>query len=198
MKYDFIEIGTSDFDTEIQNCDDNKQGLSIEPLKHYLDALPDKKNVTKVNAAVSNYNGFVDVYYLNEETIKKFNLPNYVKGQNSIGNPHPKILNWFKNGLRNEDISKKSVPVINFETIITKYNVESLDLLKIDTEGHDCIIMEDYLNYVVNKPNLLAKKIIFESNILSDKNLVDSIIQKCVSLGYSIISTGENTILTKE
>jgi len=198
MKYDFIEIGTSDFDTEIQNCDDNKQGLSIEPLKHYLDALPDKKNVTKINAAVSNYNGFVDVYYLNEETIKKFNLPNYVKGQNSIGNPHPEILNWFKNGLRNEDISKKSVPVINFETIITKYNVESLDLLKIDTEGHDCIIMEDYLNYVVNKPNLLAKKIIFESNILSDKNLVDSIIQKCVSLGYSIISTGENTILTKE
>lgn len=198
MKYDFIEIGTSDFDTEIQNCDDNKQGLSIEPLKHYLDALPDKKNVTKVNAAVSNYNGFVYVYYLNEETIKKFNLPSYVKGQNSIGNPHPEILNWFKNGLRNEDISKKSVPVINFETIITKYNVESLDLLKIDTEGHDCTIMEDYLNYVVNKPNLLAKKIIFESNILSDKNLVDSIIQKCVSLGYSIISTGENTILTKE
>jgi hypothetical protein len=35
MKYDFIEIGTSDFDTEIENCDDNKKGLSIEPVKIY-------------------------------------------------------------------------------------------------------------------------------------------------------------------
>jgi len=197
MKYDFIEIGTSDFDTEIENCDDNKKGLSIEPVKIYLDGLPDKKNVTKINAAVSNYNGFVDVYYLNEETIKKFNLPSYVKGQNSIGNPHPEILKYFKNGLINEYISKKSVPVINFETIITNYNVESLDLLKIDTEGHDCVIMEDYLKYVGDKPSLLAKKIIFESNVLSDKNSVDSVIQKCVSLGYVVVSTGENTILTK-
>lgn len=197
MKYDFIEIGTSDFDTEIQNCGDDKIGLSIEPLIHYLDNLPNKKNVTKVNAAVSNYNGFVDVYYLNEETIKKFNLPDYVKGQNSIGNPHPEILNWFKHGLRNEDISKKTVPVINFETIITKYNVESLELLKVDTEGHDCTIMENYLDYASNNHNLLAKKIIFESNSLSNQTSVNLIINKCVLLGYTIINTGENTILTK-
>lgn len=197
MKYDFIEIGTSDFDTEIQNCDDDKIGLSIEPLIHYLDNLPNKKNVTKVNAAVSNYNGFVDIYYLNEEIIKKFDLPDYVKGQNSIGNPHPEILHWFVRGLTNEDISKKNVPVINFETIIKKYNVESLELLKVDTEGHDCIIMEDYLGYVSNNHNLLAKKIIFESNILSNQASVNSIINKCVSLGYTIVKTGENTILTK-
>ena len=197
MKYDFIEIGTSDFDTEIQNCDDDKIGLSIEPLIHYLDNLPNKKNVTKVNAAVSNYNGFVDIYYLNEEIIKKFDLPDYVKGQNSIGNPHPEILHWFVRGLTNEDISKKNVPVINFETIIKKYNVESLELLKVDTEGHDCIIMEDYLGYVFNNHNLLAKKIIFESNILSNQASVNSIINKCVSLGYTIVKTGENTILTK-
>lgn len=197
MKYDFIEIGTSDFDTEIQNCDDDKIGLSIEPLIHYLDNLPNKKNVTKVNAAVSNYNGFVDIYYLNEEIIKKFDLPDYVKGQNSIGNPHPEILHWFVRGLTNEDISKKNVPVINFETIFKKYNVESLELLKVDTEGHDCIIMEDYLGYVSNNHNLLAKKIIFESNILSNQASVNSIINKCVSLGYTIVKTGENTILTK-
>ena len=197
MKYDFIEIGTSDFDTEIQNCDDDKIGLSIEPLIHYLDNLPNKKNVTKVNAAVSNYNGFVDIYYLNEEIIKKFDLPDYVKGQNSIGNPHPEILHWFVRGLTNEDISKKNVPVINFETIIKKYNVESLELLKVDTEGHDCIIMEDYLGYVSNNHNLLAKKIIFESNILSNQASVNSIINKCVSLGYTIVKIGENTILTK-
>lgn len=42
--YDFIEIGTSDFDTYIQdkkyiNC----KGLSIEPVKYYLNKLPNRK-----------------------------------------------------------------------------------------------------------------------------------------------------------
>lgn len=122
-------------------------------------------------------------------------MPDYVKGQNSIGSPHPEVFNWFKLGLTNQDISKKNVPVINFETIIKKYNVESLELLKVDTEGHDCIIMENYLEYVSSNRNLLAKKIIFESNILSNQASVNLIIDKCVSLGYSIVNTGENTFL---
>lgn len=33
---DFIEIGTSDFETEIQNANDNTIGFSIEPLPFYL------------------------------------------------------------------------------------------------------------------------------------------------------------------
>ena len=36
MKYDFIEIGTSDFGTLIQSST-NEIGISIEPLKIYLD-----------------------------------------------------------------------------------------------------------------------------------------------------------------
>ena len=38
MDYDFIEIGTSDFNTCIQTCKDSEIGLSIEPLKIYIDA----------------------------------------------------------------------------------------------------------------------------------------------------------------
>lgn len=197
MRYDFIEIGTSDFDTEIQNCDDDKIGLSIEAIDYYLERLPNKKNVIKVNAAVSNYLGEVDVYFLNDETIKKFNLPHYVKGQNTIGSPHPEILKWDKIGLTINDISKKKVKVINFETIIKEYGITSIGLLKIDTEGHDCIIMEDYLSFVESKKELLADNIIFESNSLSNQNMVKSIIDKCVSLGYEIIKTGENTVLKK-
>jgi hypothetical protein len=32
MKYDFIEIGTSNFDTLIEAADDTTVGLSIEPV----------------------------------------------------------------------------------------------------------------------------------------------------------------------
>jgi hypothetical protein len=45
--YDFIEIGTSDFDTLIETSDDKTVGLSIEPIKYYLDRLPERKNVKK-------------------------------------------------------------------------------------------------------------------------------------------------------
>ena len=39
---DFLEIGTADFDTEIEKADNNTRGFSIEPLKIYLDKLPEK------------------------------------------------------------------------------------------------------------------------------------------------------------
>ena len=54
IHYDFIEIGTSDFHTLIESATDKTIGLSIEPIKTYLDRLPNKENVFKVQAAVSD------------------------------------------------------------------------------------------------------------------------------------------------
>ena len=64
MKYDFIEIGTSDFDTLIQSSNTTTKGISIEPLKFYLDNLPNNDNIIKSNYAVSNFNGKIDIYYV--------------------------------------------------------------------------------------------------------------------------------------
>ena len=73
MHYDFVEIGTSDFNTILQR-ENSGIGLSIEPLKVYLDRLPDKVGVTKVNCAISDFDGSVDVYWIDPEDIKKYNL----------------------------------------------------------------------------------------------------------------------------
>ncbi len=67
--YNYIEIWTSDFDTEIKK-DNNNHGISIEPIKYYYDKLTIKKNSTKLNIAISNYIGKCYVYYLSEDTIK--------------------------------------------------------------------------------------------------------------------------------
>ena len=48
MKYDFIEIGTSDFDTLIESTQ-GKIGITIEPLLFYLENLPKNPSVIKVN-----------------------------------------------------------------------------------------------------------------------------------------------------
>ena len=60
MKYDFIEIGTSDFDTLLETTT-NKIGISIEPLKFYLDSLPNNDKVIKVNWQDEE----LDIYYKN-------------------------------------------------------------------------------------------------------------------------------------
>jgi FkbM family methyltransferase len=197
MKYDFIEIGTSDFETELQKSDDETFGISIEPIKYYLDRLPNKKNILKVNAAVSNRTGTVEVFYIPEETIKKFGLPDYVKGQNSIGSPHPETLKWDHLGVTINDITSETVEVLNFETIVKNYNVDSIGFLKIDTEGHDCVIINDYIDFCLANTNLIADKIMFESNILTNSNIIYNTIKRCIELGYKLITTGENTVLSK-
>lgn len=68
VDYDFIEIGTSDFDTLIQSCPHKDRGLCVEPLSFYLDRLPNKPNVRKVHAAISDKDGEIEIFFLPPET----------------------------------------------------------------------------------------------------------------------------------
>ncbi len=52
MRYDFIEIGTSDFRTEIARAKGRK-GLSVDIIQEYLDNLPNPSTVTKACLGVS-------------------------------------------------------------------------------------------------------------------------------------------------
>ena len=69
--YDFIEIGTANFDTLIESVDEGITGISIEPLTCYLDQLPNRNDVVKVNAALSDVDGTADIYYIDQSTIEK-------------------------------------------------------------------------------------------------------------------------------
>jgi hypothetical protein len=188
--FNFIEIGTSDFGTLIQYCNDNDIGLSVEPLQFYLDKLPNKKNVKKINAAISNNNSSIDIYYVEPDTIIKSNLPWFIKGCNSIGQPHPVTKHHIKVlGLDEAEIVKKQhVIVKDIQTLFTENDVESIDHLKIDTEGHDCIILQNYLDYCNKHTNLFAKKITFEANFLTKKEDQDIIINQFYDVGYSLES----------
>lgn len=198
MHYKFIEIGTSDFETEIETCGENDVGLSVEPIKKYLDNLPNKKMVTKVNCAVSDHDSKIKIYYVSEENIKKYNFPNFLRGCNSINKPHP-VTKGFVFGIYVPDelIDSVEVAVKSVRTLFQEYNVESLEYLKVDTEGHDNVIVNNYYDLCLENEKLFANKILFESNPLADKNEVQKIIQKFTEKGYTLVSSGEDTILTK-
>ena len=181
--FDFIEIGTSDFES-LSIETPHKRGLLVEPLKFYLDNLPNNNNQIKANYALSDKNGKIKIFYVKPEDIIKHNLPNWVRGCNSIDKPHPSIKKLLGDNHDNI-IQVDTVKCITWEKLIKEFNIKSIDYLKIDTEGHDYIILTEYLKICNSYPNLLASKIVFENNSLSDKGEILDLINKFKALGYN-------------
>lgn len=192
MHYDFVEIGTCDFDTLLEN-NNFKTGLQIEPLRFYLDRLPDREGVIKVNCAISDKDSIVDVYWIDPKDIEQYQLPYWLRGCNSIITPHPtaqaelsvrNLLHLYK---------KEKCESITWSTLIKRYQIKSITCLKIDTEGHDCLILNDILKSGLK---VLPDEIIFESNALSDLSKVEKIISDFKLFNYDVLyQNPDNTCL---
>jgi hypothetical protein len=183
MKYNFLEIGTSDFNTLIETAKDDEIGMSVEPILEYLDKLPNKKNVIKLNCAVGveNCKDTVEIFFIPEETILSKNLPNWLKGCNSIEKMHPQHI---KLGLT-DLVSKKIIKQISIIELFEDYQIYPLDHLKIDTEGLDCDLLLSLSKFLKdltaeNHP----KRITFEVNSLTDKEKLSMVLDCYKNLGY--------------
>ncbi len=193
IDYDFIEIGTSNFDTLIQSADDNTKGISVDAVKYYIDQLPDKLNVKKINVGISNVKSSVNVYYIPEAIIDANNLPHWFKGCNCINNYHPLHIEHNVSHL----CKIEKVNVIPTYELFYQNNVRNVKYLKIDTEGHDCIILKTLFHYIKNLPNIFyPNKIQFETNEHAIYIDVDEIIQLYCSIGYKLEYKGYDTIIT--
>jgi len=198
MNYDFIEVGTSDFETHIQNARDETVGLSIEPIQYYLDRLPNKENVKKLNCAVS-FDGIAGrdkVYYVPHETIIRHGLPHWIRGCNSIGDYHYQ----HKQHNLQELVQTIDIDCIPLSEIFEEYDVDKLTVLKIDTEGGDCKILKSFLPFLQERDkDKWPVWIEFETNILTPKEIVDETIEMYIDLGYKVARRGvgeQNSILT--
>ena len=185
MLYDFIEIGTSDFHALIENADDNTKGLSIEPIQMYLDNLPNRKNVKKLCLGISNCNKNEKVFYVKPENIEKYGLPYWLRGCNSISKPHYQHLNLL-NGDMLHILESQDIEIITTKMMIERYDIEGVKYLKVDTEGHDCVILLDYIKNCRLNPSLFPDEILFESNILSSKEDQEKVISEFQEHGYDV------------
>jgi len=183
IDYDFIEIGTSDFRTLIEECDHSAIGLTIEPLDFYLDKLPEKPNVQKINAAVSLDNKRREsiIYYMPPEVIEEHDLPFWWKGCSRIDEMHPDAIRFKKEHLY---VSKK-IPQIPIGELFDQYNVGAVDFLKIDVEGGDHQILHHLFSYLTDKETrYYPKRIMFEHKH-SKPLLVNKVCELYASIGYS-------------
>lgn len=170
MIVDIVEIGTSDFRTEAGKLN----GLFIEPITEYFNRLPECR---KENVAVSNYEGEIDIYYIPSKVIDDKKLPQWLRGCNSVDHVHPTIISTGNQRY----CVKNTVPVTRIKTLLDKYGITDIKTLKIDTEGHDYIILNDFLNSCDIKP----RKIQFENNSLSDQKETLKLCKRLHQLGYT-------------
>jgi len=183
MHYDFIEIGTSDFDSLVESCNDEAVGLCVEPVRVHLDKLPSKPNVSKVCAAISIHNirGSCNVFFVPPDVIADHGLPEWLKGCNSIGKRH---LQHNVLGIEHL-VSIETVREMPIFDLLLEHEVTSIDVLKIDTEGGDCQILMWFFVSIVNNHKLSPRRIIFEKNILTNEADFTAVIQLYSAIGYT-------------
>jgi FkbM family methyltransferase len=205
MKYDFIEIGTSDFRTLAHTV--NGRGISVEPVKAYFDNLPDRPDLTRINAGISNENRMAVFYYCKPDVVVAKKLPTWLRGCNSIDIPHPSVVKYCKeNGVDfNELVDIDEFQCITLEQLFQDHKVEEVAFLKIDTEGHDYVIMSSLFNLM--KADIdgtykcpLIRKIQYESNALLNDEQRNELLVAAEDIGYSwrtkVERGNEDTILT--
>lgn len=168
-----VEIGTCDFETEAGRSD----GLFIEPVKYYFDRLPPCR---KENVAVSNYTGEIDIYYVDPDEIAARGLATWLRGCNSVARPH------FQHArLPPEIVRKDTVPVVRIKSLLDKHQITEIDTLKIDTEGHDAVILNDFLDTCSIRPT----DIMFENNGLVPRDDIARLAGRLQTLGYAVTIT---------
>lgn len=187
MFLDFVEIGTSDFNTLIERADDSTAGLSIDPIQLYLDRLPSPRNCIKLAAAISDRDGETVAYYVSPENIAAHGLPDWLRGCNSIGAPHPTVTALLaQHGLAQEQVvTRQPIPCLRLQTVLENLGASGMYFLKTDTEGHDTVILNDFFDHADRA--LWPHQLLFETNILSGQGAVHALIARLITTGYDIV-----------
>lgn len=187
MTYNYIEIGTADFRYLAGSAPG--PGISIEPVKHYLDRLPTAKDCIKLNAAITEQSGTAQVWYMPESVIEAYNLPKWVKGCNSMHEPHPTIKDRFADLIT--EMHAYEVQTITAADLCNDYNVSRIRHLKVDAEGYDAFIVMEFL-----KVKLRIDKITLEVNELADKRELTKLHQMLIQRNYTVKGVKSDWVCT--
>lgn len=197
--FDFIEIGSADFDTLIEAVNDEVRGITVEPMSEYFNRLPNKKNVVKVQAAISDKDGSDLIYYVDESKIKEYNLPEWTSGSNSLGQPHPFLTKFYSEDFYRDLVETREVKTITFQTLVSTYNVQKVRLLKIDAEGHDHVILKGYLEVCEKNPALLAETIHCEyDKLISNVEEMDKVLKEFEKYYHVVKGKNDCSMTTKQ
>tara|TARA_Y100000114_G_scaffold145033_1_gene154245 strand:- start:241 stop:828 length:588 start_codon:yes stop_codon:yes gene_type:complete len=152
MKY-FVEIGTCDFDTNIQLIESgNWQGIMCEPshyyrsnLKRIIQNTPNIENLIIEESAISDFDGELEFAEAKDTSSGSRTLGCWRRGISSVIQENHKGERLFDLGDNQEFIAETyKVPCLTLDSLIKKHKVKNIDYLKIDVEGHEMNILDAY------------------------------------------------------
>lgn len=178
----FVEIGTCDFDTLRPLCDKGWRGVMVEAWCPYLQSIPEHPNLTKVCVAVGPENGTAKFWKVKDE-ILEYSSRDY-KGMGTIRDGSVLETNPYYD----DKVEWYDVNVTTFDTIMSKFEINEIDYLKLDTEGMDFEILKT-IDY--NKYNIRVIKC--ETKFVSKEELFSFLDEK----GYHIEAFPNDIIAIK-
>jgi O-methyltransferase len=191
-------IGNTSNDFLFNNINQKYKYIMIEPVPHLFEKLRENyksySNITCLNIAISNYNGYIELY-TPSQTNDFSNLVNWTNQLSSVNKDH--ISTFVPECI----IDTISVECKTLNTIIIENNIQHIEYLYTDTEGHDYDILMN-LNLSAIRP----KNIIFENkHIDGPKHKLDrlnapkyhSLLDHFKEYGYEVkLETEEDTHIT--
>lgn len=200
MNFDFVDIGTCDFETSADIATQDQKVLLVEPLEFYLDRVRSSTNTTKANLAVGNTQGYIDVKFVPENVIQKYNLPYWIKGCSNVGEGyHNTVLKVFtENNIPLSLIETRKVETVTFQELCIRYNITGIGFLKIDTEGYEQYILPNVLEQIKKGFNIGTLKYENQAS-LGNKVFVDYLTTQFLNLGYEVVEINQtDTTLRKQ
>jgi len=193
MNKTVIQIGSHVGDTRndpiFNLVDESTKLVLVEPVpylfeqlkKNYTIRFPNNPNIIFINKAVSDFIGEIEMTFPSERNdFSKF--PFWASQLASVDPEH--ALGHIDNLI----VDKLFVKTTTINDIVKQYNISHVDLLHIDTEGHEYTILMNY-NFKI-KP----KKILFEHKHMDGLHNVGikytELSNKLIALGY--IKKGQN------
>ncbi len=160
------------------------ESLLLEPIKKYfLDLQNNYSNYDNVrfeNSALSINNEILFLYKVNPEYFNKYGTLS--RGISSFYKEH-----LLKHGIKEKHIIQEKVNQISFDELLRKHNINSFDLLLIDTEGYDCHIVNDFFL----KVKKIRPIIIFEWSHIKYSKL-EGVLNLIINNNYSFFPVGDD------
>jgi hypothetical protein len=179
---DYIEVGCSDFNTLLQRT--TLRGISVEPVPLYFQRLnASRPGAIKVNAAVSNVTSQGVIYWADSKAVgsscddafRKAHhmsacLPNYMRGMNKIGSMNEVVAKHIRDfgGDPSDETLVHRTPIrfLTMKDVFDDYNVESVNYIKVDTEGHDATVVRSLIAAYRENPLRAPDHLFYENNHL--------------------------------
>ena len=167
MKFGLVSIGSHTgvwLKEEIEK--QSKKILLIEPVKHNIAELKqnvkNNQNVIIEESAISSKDQTKLFYFIKHDSVSKLKK-HWSSGIGSFDKQH--ILNHRSKNFKVEeiDIDSMSVNCLSFETLISKYKIESIARLMLDVEGAEYEILKS-----IKYDSLPINEIVFEKKHFDD------------------------------